>query len=279
LPFHCLPCPEKQGTPTPAINARCTWAPPAIDLTFLDLFSQHSSSYAAARPGYPDALYQAIVSLVPRRSRAWDCATGNGQAARDLARYFSQVIATDASVEQIASATPVANVEYRVATAEASGLPDKLVELVTIAQALHWLDHERFYPEVRRVVAEGGIIAAWCYGSFSAGADIESLLREFEFGTLGPYWDGRRRWVDAGYRTIPFPFDEIAMPSFELRVNWTLGQVGQYLRSWSAVVKYVRERGEDPVIPLLEQLQHHWGKSERSRQVTWPLGTRVGRVG
>lgn len=210
---------------------------------------------------------------------AWDCATGSGQAARDLARYFTRVIATDASAEQIACAMPAANIDYRVAPAEASTIPHRSVDLVTVAQALHWLDHGRFYPEVRRVAVPGGIIAAWSYGSFSAGADVEPMLREFELGTLGPYWDRRRRWVDEGYRSIPFPFEEIPMPSLELRVNWTLGQFGQYLASASAVVRYKRERGEDPVAELLERLKHHWGPAERTRDVTWPLGTRVGRVG
>ncbi len=243
-----------------------------------DLFSQQAATYAAARPSYPDTLYRQIVALVPERHLAWDCATGSGQAARDLARYFDRVIATDASAEQIAHAPPVPNVEYRVAPAEDCGLPDRSTDLVTVAQALHWLQHERFYAEVRRVVVPGGVIAAWTYGACSAGDDVEPLLREFETGTLGPYWNAARRWVDDGYRTIPFPFEEIAMPSSELSVHWTLGQLGRYLTSWSAVATYRRERGHDPVAPLLDQLGHHWGAPERTRNVTWPLGIRVGRI-
>lgn len=245
---------------------------------FLDLFSRQASTYAVARPSYPDALYQHLVSFVPRRMLAWDCATGNGQAARDLARYFSRVIATDASADQIGQATPIANVEYRVAHAELSGIEDRTVDLVTVAQALHWLDHDRFYAEVRRVAVPGSLIAAWSYRSCNAGSDVEPMLREFESRTVGPYWDAHRRWVDEGYRTIPFPFEDIPMPSFELRVQWTLAQLGQYLGSWSAVAKYRRERGQDPVAPLLDQLSHHWGTSERTRDVTWSLGIRVGRI-
>ena len=215
---------------------------------------------------------------MPRRRVAWDCGTGNGQAARDLARYFGLVIATDASKKQLGNAVPVANVEYRVAKAESSGLEPASVDLTAVAQALHWFELEPFYKEVRRVTVPGGIVAAWSYGSCSAGEDVERLLREFEDGTMGPYWDARRRWVDEGYRTVPFPFDEIAAPSFQLRMEWTLSQLGGYLRSWSAVAKFVQERGTDPVAPVLEQIGKHWGSPDRTRTVTWPLAIRVGRI-
>jgi SAM-dependent methyltransferase len=245
---------------------------------FRDHFSQQASTYAAARPRYPDVLYEHIAALAPRRSLAWDCATGNGQAARDLARFFERVLATDASAEQIAHAPTVANVEYRVASAENSGIASGSVDLVTVAQALHWFDFDQFYAEVRRVAAPGGVIAVWSYGPCQVDAAVESFLREFEHGTVGPYWPANRKWVDEGYRTIPFPFAEIAMPSFDLRVKWTLGQLGEYLRSWSAVSRFRRERGQDPVKPLLQQLEHHWEDPDRPRDVTWPLSLRVGRI-
>jgi SAM-dependent methyltransferase len=247
-------------------------------MTFRDLFSRQSETYATARPTYPDSLYEFIASVAPRRRLAWDCGTGNGQAARDLARWFDKVIATDASAAQIANAVPVNNVEYRVASAEASGLAGSLVDVVAVAQALHWFDVDRFYQEVRRVTVPGGLIAVWSYGSPSVGRDAEPELRRFEQETLGRYWDSRRRWVDEGYRNIPFPFTELPAPSLELRMEWTLSQLGGYLRSWSAVAKFVVERGFDPVAPLLERIGTHWGSSEGTRVVTWPLAIRVGRI-
>ena len=247
-------------------------------MAFPDLFSAHASTYAAARPEYPDDLYRFLATLPPARDAAWDCATGNGQAARDLARYFRRVIATDASAAQIALAARLPNVEYHVATAEQSGVSDRSVQLVTVAQALHWLDHDRFYPEVRRVTAPGGVIAAWSYGACSAGPDVEPLLREFEFDTVGAYWHEGRRWVDEGYRTIPFPFPEIPAPTFRLRVRWNLRQLGLYLSSWSAVAAFRRDRGEDPVPRLLDRIAHHWGAPDAMREVHWPLALRIGRV-
>ncbi|HEU4995054.1 MAG TPA: class I SAM-dependent methyltransferase [Gemmatimonadaceae bacterium] len=216
---------------------------------------------------------------MPRRDLVWDCATGNGQAARDLARYFKRVVATDSSAEQIAHAVAVSNVEYRVAPADASGLASQSADLVTVAQALHWFAGEPFFDEVRRVLVPNGVIAAWSYGSCHAGSDMEADLREFENGLLGPYWNPERRWVDEHYKTIPFPFRDLPAPGFELRADWTLRQLGGYLQSWSAVAKYRRVHGTDPVGPLLGRLAGHWGGPDRVRQVTWPLNIRVGRVG
>jgi ubiquinone/menaquinone biosynthesis C-methylase UbiE len=215
---------------------------------------------------------------VPRRGVVWDCATGNGQAAQGLARYAGRVIATDASAEQIAHATPATNVEYRVARAEASGLESASVHVVTVAQALHWLDHERFYDEVRRVLVPHGVVAAWCYGYCHAGEDVEATLREFEDGTVGRFWQPQRRWVVDEYRTILFPFDELPSPRLDMAVRWTLGQLGEYLGTWSAVGAYRRECGDDPVPVVLEKLGRYWGNPDNIREVVWPIGIRVGRV-
>lgn len=245
---------------------------------FPDYFSEQAATYAAARPDYPLTLFERLAELTPSRSLAWDCGTGNGQAARGLAGFFQRVIATDASAEQIAHAKPSPHVEYRVAAVERSGLASRSVDLVTVAQALHWFDHDRFYTEVRRVAVSRGIIAAWSYGTCRVTPELEPFLREFEHVTVGRYWPPNRCWVDEGYRTIPFPFAEIAMPSFDLRVIWTLGQLGEYLRSWSAVRRYRQDHGQDPVDPLLDRIRHHWGDPDRPREVTWPLSFRVGRI-
>jgi SAM-dependent methyltransferase len=247
-------------------------------LPFTDLFSGHAATYASARPEYPDALYGYLAACVGKRERAWDCGTGNGQAARDLARYFTSVIATDASAQQIAHAAPVPGVTYRVCSAETSGIEAHSVDLVAVAQALHWFDLDPFYAEVRRVTVPGGVIAAWSYGSCRAGADVEELLRDFEDREVGPYWHPNRKLVDDGYRTIPFPFPELDVPTFQLRVRWNLRQLGLYLSSWSAVAAYRRLHGEDPVPRFLERIAQHWGAPDAVRDVEWPLALRVGRI-
>jgi len=180
------------------------------DMTgFPDLFSSHAACYARARPGYPPELFDYLASLSPRRRLAWDAGTGNGQAAVGLAAHFERVVATDASAGQLAHARPHERILYHVAAAELSGLDAASVDLVTVAQALHWINHDAFYAEVRRVAAPGGLIAAWCYTLPRVDARIDGILDRFYHDVTGPYWEAGRRWIDERYETIPYPFNEL----------------------------------------------------------------------
>jgi SAM-dependent methyltransferase len=133
------------------------------DMSFRDLFSEHAAEYARFRPSYPHALFERLASECGRRHRAWDCATGNGQAAIPMTHIFQEVVATDASEDQIAHATAHTRITYNVAPAESSGLEDGSVDLICCAQAAHWLDLTRFYEEVRRVAAPKAVIALITY--------------------------------------------------------------------------------------------------------------------
>lgn len=247
--------------------------------TFTDHFASVAADYAGFRPTYPAALFAWLAGIAPGRTLAWDCATGSGQASRDLAAHFERVIATDASSAQIAAATPHPSVEYRVAPAEASGLSGATVDLVAVAQALHWFDLDRFYAEARRVLKPGGILAVWSYGVLSvegeaANAQAEAFYRD----TVGPYWPPERRLVESGYRTLPFPFAEISAPSFNMEVHWNLPELLGYFRSWSATGRYIAEQGHDPVAMLAAQLAPLWTPPNDRRRIAWPLAVRVGKV-
>jgi SAM-dependent methyltransferase len=196
----------------------------------------------------------------------------------DLARRFQHVIATDASPEQIASATPDPRIDYRVALAEQSGLPDQSIGLVTVAQALHWFDLPRFYAEVKRVLAPDGIIAAWAYGFHRVEGDaIDPVVQRYYSETVGPYWPPERGAIESGYRTISFPFAEITPPAFQMEVHWTLDQLLGYLSTWSATNRYLKAVGKNPLEPLAEELRPLWADRSQPRQVIWRLSLRVGR--
>ena len=209
---------------------------------------------------------------------AWDCATGSGQAAIGLADHFEQVEATDASAAQLAAALAHPRVRYRQAPADASGLPPRSVDLVTVAQALHWLDRPAFYAEAGRVLVPGGVVAAWCYGLVELGAGLDQLIHAFYERTVGPYWPPERALVDSAYRTIDFPFAELALPAITMEAEVTLEELGGYLGTWSAVLGYRSARGNDPVAPLLDRLRGAWGGAQRRRPARWPLALRAGRV-
>ncbi|HET9233473.1 MAG TPA: class I SAM-dependent methyltransferase [Candidatus Eisenbacteria bacterium] len=246
--------------------------------SFHDHFSRVSSAYAAFRPRYPQVLFERLAALAPEPASAWDCGTGSGQAALGLAHYFEQVWATDASAAQLASAEPHPRVHYRVARAEQSGLLPGSVDLVTVAQALHWFDRPRFYDEVRRVLRPGGVLAAWCYDLMDIEPSIDAYVHDFYTRIVGPYWPPERSLVEARYATLEFPFERIDMPPVLMEAHLTLDALGGYMRTWSAVGRYREAHGNDPVTSLLEELLPLWGEPQTERSVRWPLTVRAGRV-
>jgi len=246
--------------------------------TFHDHFSSVANRYADFRPHYPAELFDYLATLLPRNSLVWDCACGNGQATLDLASRFDRVVATDASREQIVSATPHPKVEFRVAPAEQSGLPDESVGLITVAQALHWFDLERFYAEARRVLSPGGVLAAWAYGINQVeGDDVNQLVQDFYTNTVGSYWPPERKLVEEGYRTISFPFGEITRPAFHMEARWTLDRLLGYFSTWSATNRFIKATGRNPLEPLSVALARLWGDASSPRRIVWPLSLRIGR--
>jgi ubiquinone/menaquinone biosynthesis C-methylase UbiE len=242
-------------------------------------FEQSPADYKRHRPTYPDALFRHLASLLPTHDVAWDCGTGNGQAALPLARILRRVIATDASAAQLTAATPHPRVAYRVAPAEASGLDANSVDLITVAQALHWFDLGLFYPEVERVTKPGGVLAAWCYTLARITADVDRVIERFYGDVVGPYWPKERRHVESAYRDLPFPFPELpSPPPLAMALEWALDDLLGYVRTWSPVKIFADERGYDPVREIVPELEAAWGPRKTRRTVRWPLHVRIGRV-
>ena len=244
-----------------------------------DPFSRDSRAYAEFRPRYPAALFAWLAGLVTRHALAWDCATGTGQAAIGLAPHFTRVIATDASAGQVAAAAPHPRIDYRVAPAHASGLTSGTVDLVTVAQALHWIELESFYREARRVAAPGAAIAAWTYGSPEVEPGVDRVLQQFYRETVGPFWPPERRHVETGYAELAFPFQRIPAPGLAIEAGLTFAAMLGYIGTWSATRRYVEARREDPGPALGGTLAPYWGPADRVRTVRWPLAVLAGRLG
>jgi SAM-dependent methyltransferase len=246
--------------------------------TFKDHFSGVAGAYAGFRPHYPEALVRWLCEVAPRTEVALDVGCGNGQAAVALAERFERVHAVDPSAEQIRNAAPHPRVAYAVAPAEETGLPPRSVDLVVAAQALHWFDLDRFYPELRRVGREGAVFAATTYGLTRVNPGVDRLVDRLYHQTLQGFWPPERRHVDAGYQSLPFPFPELEAPALAIEERWPFDRFMGYLATWSGVSAYRRQTGVDPLAAAEPELRSAWGDPGALLLVSWPLAVRAGRI-
>jgi SAM-dependent methyltransferase len=240
---------------------------------FKDHFSGLADAYAESRPEYPDALFDAIAAVVPATARVWEPGCGSGQATRGLAGRFAHVHATEPSAKQLerhwAQQSP-GNVTLAVEPGEQTALPDASVQLVAVAQALHWFDRERFFGECKRVLTPGGVLAAWGYGDFVAPEGMIEPVESFRT-TIDPYWPPERAYVDARYSGFQWPFPPLPAPELWLEAQWRLPHFLRYLASMSAVGRCRAETGEDPVARHAPALAATWGDPDEVRVIQWPL--------
>lgn len=247
---------------------------------FIDNFSSQSKQYSFSRPTYPESLFEFLYTVTPQKNLAWDCATGNGQAAIGLSKYFNKVIATDASKNQILYAFQRQNIEYKVFQAENAELDNDSVDIVTVAQALHWFDFDKFYSNVKRVGKKDGIIAVWSYDMHKINPEIDKITDKLDVDgeILGSYWDKEAKYVKEEYKTIAFPFEEISVPVFKTTLDWNLLQLWDYMKTWSSVKKYYSENKQDPLDLVKAEIKILWGNELDKKQVTWNINIRVGII-
>ncbi len=244
-------------------------------MSFKDHFSRQAANYAKFRPGYPQELFDYLERIAPSRELAWDCGTGNGQAAVGLTSVFDRVIATDASEKQIANAQRLDHVEYHVAPAENSGIDSGTLDLIMVAQALHWFDLDRFYAEAERVLKPDGVLAAWAYNLLTIEPAIDELVNRYYYEVVGPFWPPERKLVEH-FADLPFPFHEIESPKFEMTAQWNFEHLVGYLRTWSSTQRFIAARGVDPLEQITDKLRAAWRDPRQTRRVIWPLILRVG---
>jgi len=240
-----------------------------------DNFSRRSDLYAKYRPEYPPALFEYILGFVKEKELAWDCGTGNGQAAAVLSRYFKKIYATDISQKQLDNAVKKDNISYTLEPAEKTSLADRSVNLITVAQAIHWFNFDAFYNEVRRVAKPGAVIAVWTYSLLKISAEIDHIIEDHHFNTLGKYWDPERKYVDDGYASIPFPFNAVETPLFNIELHWSLQDLEGYLNTWSGLQNFIKANSYNPVGEVIEKISRHWGDRE-TRKLLFPVHLKLG---
>jgi ubiquinone/menaquinone biosynthesis C-methylase UbiE len=242
-----------------------------------DNFSRQADLYSKYRPTYPQELYDFILSHVSQRQIVWDCGTGNGQAARELAKYFEKVFATDISGKQIDNAYQAANIFYSIQPAEKTNFSDNTFDLITVSQALHWFQFDQFYNEVKRVAKPDAWIAVWMYGLLSISPEIDELVTvQFYKNLLGTYWDYERKFVDDNYTTIPFPFREVKTPRFSIHFEWMIDELQGYINTWSALQKFITANHFNPVDDLMKKVKSV--TNNQTVKIVFPVHLRMGQI-
>ncbi|MBL7815501.1 MAG: class I SAM-dependent methyltransferase [Saprospiraceae bacterium] len=243
-----------------------------------DLFSKQAITYAQFRPNYPSELFDFVLQNTGNKQVAWDCATGNGQAAKVLAPHFEKVYATDMSQKQLDNAVKADNIFYSVGKAEKTDFTEGVFDLITVAQAIHWFDFEQFYTEVQRVAKPNATLAIWGYGTLCfQDEQVDELVQNFYWNIVGTYWDAERRHIDALYETIPFPFESIETPKFSMNFNWNRNELEGYLNSWSSVQNFIKANDYNPIPNLMLDLQDIWDEFEQ-KALSFPIFMKIGKV-
>lgn len=241
-------------------------------------FAEGGENYALHRPSYPPEFVKVLVDECAQTGHALDVGCGSGQLSVLLAEQFDRVTATDPSQSQLDHAQHHPNVTYSNEAAESIQMPDQSVDLVVAAQAAHWFDLSKFYAEVERVAKPGCILALISYGVPTLSGDIGKRFEEFYWKEIHTFWPEGREHVENGYQNLDFPFKEQKLPSISIERNWSRDDLLGYVDTWSATRK-VKAAGEEAIIKRFESdLSAIWPQEEK-HQITWPIRTRVTRLG
>jgi SAM-dependent methyltransferase len=240
-------------------------------MAFLDHFSDAAGLYATIRPRYPRRLFEFIATAAPATERAWDCATGNGQAALGLAENFAEVEATDASAEQIAHALPAARVHYTVQPAEHTDFPDGHFDAVCVAQALHWFDASAFFHEARRVLRPRGVLVVSGYNWFRVDPDFDAAFADCVLAPIHASWPVQNALVWNDYRDIALPFPRIETPELTLEAEWRFDELLAFVHSWSGTRRHIANHGPGFFDHAETELAPLWGARDAPRTVRMPL--------
>lgn len=154
----------------------------------IQLFTGFASDYDRYRPAPPAVLADLLCALAKtsRPRLVVDLGSGTGLSTRYWAGRADQVVGIEPTVDMRREAearTRAANISYREGFSHSTGLPDVCAQIVTCSQALHWMEPQSTFEEVRRILEPGGVFAAFDYdwppttSSWQADAAYEACER------------------------------------------------------------------------------------------------------
>ncbi|MFT2109651.1 class I SAM-dependent methyltransferase [Marinomonas sp. 2405UD68-3] len=240
-------------------------------------FDTASDIYSRARPTYPAELYFWLAKQASGHSLVWDSACGTGQASIDLAAYFESVEASDVSETQVAEATPHRKIHYQVCQSEKTPYSDNSFDVVCVAHALHWLDLDSFWDELRRVLKPNGLFVCWGYNWIRIGEHEDDVIDRYVLKKVHTHWKDESRLLWREYKDIDFPLEMMDVPQFELTQNWSAYRVFEYIRSWSATSLLIESEGDQFLQKAWDEMIKLWGDPLQKKSITLPFFVKAGR--
>ncbi|KAG0297308.1 hypothetical protein BGZ96_007045 [Linnemannia gamsii] len=273
--------------------------------------SFNSALYQSFRPGYNNNFFKMVYNYHAKHNGHFDTAvdvgTGTGQVAVVLAEKFKQVHGVDASATMLSNAIKKSNVAYHVAKGEDLGvIASSSVDVLTVAQAMHWFHQPTFFSEVKRILKPRGTFAAVGYSFVVFEDHPRATRRIYELGDqpdqLGTLWDNGRLILDNLYKSIDVPLqnverhyfpssiksqfrnaaasadyapdaeDEASLPPV-MTGRVTMKHFRNYIKTWSSYKNYCEKYPSRPDIVDLTIdaiLKEENLKEEDEINITWP---------
>ncbi|MGH7564776.1 MAG: class I SAM-dependent methyltransferase [Gemmatimonadota bacterium] len=209
------------------------------------VFAPLADDYAAARPGYPASVFDALLDRIPGREagpppRALDVAAGAGAATRGLLGRGLRVAAVEPALEMLRPTVRQIAVSSGwlgglAARAEALPVRDSAAAAIVVAQAFHWLDPDPALEEFARVLVPGGVLLVlWnVTETDSFTSDVWEIVERFNPGHKRPVTPRMR----ATPETLATHAGFNAEPPLEVRHarHLSASDYLRYARSWSYV--------------------------------------------
>ena len=186
-------------------------------------FSNKADNYAKGRPDYPVAVVDFIKTLIDEQPIIADIGAGTGKFTKLIADLGYQVFAVEPNQDMFnqlqITVADVPNAKTVLATSEATTLADQSIDIITVAQALHWFDLEKFKVECQRILKPNG----WVVAMYNNGVDarnnqaqhridatkdffVQPVIKEFRT----PITYNREKWLASAMSRSysPLPDDE-----------------------------------------------------------------------
>jgi len=211
------------------------------------LFQSQGNDYSKFRPDYPSEIFETIITFAKDNNPnaefevAVDMACGAGEATKHLVPYYKIIYGIDVSSSMLENAPKHPNINYSIGAVEATKLPNESIDLVLVAQALHWFDFEKFFIELDRILKPGGTFAVIGYplNRFSNNTLANEVIQKFFYQTLEGCWSERRRILDQEYADVPFIYKEtLRKHRFFNTKSMSIENYVRYIGTWSAVQTY-----------------------------------------